>query len=154
MRTLLQTVVCFLLAVSIGIGAFTRVKADSNSRDDSAAVDDKIAAQPKLLRITAMVDGSGRVIFTRDGVRYEHRHWEEPTDVTFDGEPWLDLSKTPPAWRDVVGHLDLTKAWIVKREGRDVIALEQTPDGFDLYLCDSPNGAAHYEVTIAIPRRR
>ena len=39
-------------------------------------------------------------------------------------------------------------------EGRDVIALEHTPDGFDLYLSDSPNSGAEYDVTIAIPRRR
>jgi hypothetical protein len=35
-----------------------------------------------------------------------------------------------------------------------VIALEQTKDGFDLYICDSPNGAADYEVTIEIPRNK
>ena len=28
-----------------------------------------------------------------------------------------------------------------------------TADGFDLYLCDSPNGAADYAITLAIPRR-
>ena len=47
--------------------------------------------------------------------------------------------------------LSLTYAWIVQRHGRDVIALESTAKGFDLYLCDSPNGAADYSVTIAIP---
>jgi len=157
MKTLLQTAVLLIFAATMGAGALVPVKEDSNARDTrndaSANIDDKIAAQPKLLRISANVDGSGRIIFTRDGVRYEHKYWDEPTDVSFDGEPWEDLSKTPPAWQDVVSHLDLTKAWIVKRQGRDVIALEQTPDGFDLYLCDSPNGAERYEVTIAIPRR-
>ncbi len=73
--------------------------------------------------------------------------------MVFGGELWLDLTRTPPIWLETAAHLDLTKAWIVKRQGRDVIALEQTPDGFDLYLCDSPNGAADYEVVIAIPRR-
>jgi hypothetical protein len=112
------------------------------------------AAQPKLLRIAGMIDGSGRFIFTREGVRYEHKHWRVPEDVTIDGEPWTDLSHTPPAWREIASRLDLTRAYIFRREGRDVIALEQTADGFDLYLADSPNGAAKYEVTIAIPRRR
>ena len=86
-------------------------------------------------------------------MRYAHKHWDPPANVMFDGEPWTNLSVTPRAWRDIAGHLDLTKAWIFKRKGRDVIALEQTPDGFDLYLSDSPNGAAVYEVIIAIPRR-
>jgi hypothetical protein len=49
--------------------------------------------------------------------------------------------------------LDLHKATIVQRKGRDTIALERTTAGFDLYLNDSPNGAADYEVTISIPRK-
>ena len=47
----------------------------------------------------------------------------------------------------------LEEAQELKRQGRDVIALESTPAGFDLYLCDSPNGSADYAVTIAIPRK-
>jgi hypothetical protein len=127
---------------------------DLRSGRSADAGGDTMEAQPKLLKISATVDGSGRMIFTRQSLRYEHKHWDLPTDVTVDGEPWTNLSQTPPAWREIAGHLDLAKAWIVKREGRDVIAMEPTPDGFALYLCDSPNGAAKYEVTIAIPRRR
>jgi hypothetical protein len=118
------------------------------------APDEATEAQPKLLKITATVDGSGRIIFTRQGVCYQHKSWSKPTNVTFGGEPWTNLATTPPAWSECVANLDLTKAWIVKRKGRDTIALEQTPDGFDLYLCDAPNGSSTYEVTLAIPRRR
>lgn len=100
------------------------------------------------------VDGSGRIIFTNRKALYEHKHWAPPTKVHFDGIPWLNLETTPPTWSDYSSQLDLTKAWIVKRTGRDVIALEHTPDGFDLYFSDSPNAAANYEVTIAIPRRQ
>lgn len=153
MKTLLQTAICLLFAASVGTGAFIPAKTGPQSTADAVSGDDKIAAQPKLLRIQATVDGSGRIVFTRDDVHYEHKHWDEPTDVMFDGRPWQDLTATPSSWREIVNHLDLTKAWIVKRQGRDTIALEQTPDGFDLYLCDSPNGADNYEVTIAIPRR-
>jgi len=106
-----------------------------------------------LIRISAKVDGSERFIFTPRHVRWEHRFWSRPTDVTFDGEPWADLSHSPSGWQDLSRHLDLSKAWIVKRQGRDVVALEQTAEGFDLYFCDSPNGSAFYEVTIAVPRR-
>jgi hypothetical protein len=118
------------------------------------APDELTEAQPKLIKITATVDGSGRIIFTRQGVSYQHKSWARPTNVTFAGEPWTNLASTPPAWSECVAHLDLSKAWIVKRKGRDTIALEQTPDGFDLYLCDAPNGSSTYEVTLAIPRRR
>jgi len=153
MKTLLRTVVYFFVAATLGTGAFISAKAELSAQDDATSNAAKSAAKPKLLRIAAMVDGSGKFVFTRDGVHYENKNWAGPTHVTFDGELWEDLSQTPSAWQDIVKHLDLTKAWIVKRQGRDVIALELTPDGFDLYLCDSPNGADRYEVTIAIPRR-
>jgi hypothetical protein len=143
-----------LLAVALRADGITAADQTARTRDLAEAPDETVQAQPKLLKITATVDGSGRIVFTREGVHYEHKTWDEPTNVTFGGDPWTDLSTTPRAWSEVVAHLDLTKAWIVKRKGRDTIALEQTPDGFDLYLCDAPNGASEYEVTLAIPRRR
>jgi len=125
----------------------------SESRGVVAAFNDAIDAQPKLLRISCRMDGSGRFVFTRQNVHYEHRHWRRPNHILFDGEPWTNLAQTPAPWRDYGDRLDLTKARIVKRTGRDVIALEHTPDGFHLYLCDSPNGGGDYAVTLAIPRR-
>jgi len=107
----------------------------------------------QVIRITARVDGSGHIVFTRGAVHYVHKHWEPPTNVTFDGKPWTDLKKTPEGWKDYSARLDLGKAWIVERKGRDTIALETTPDGFSLYLCDSPEGSSDYEVTLAIPER-
>jgi hypothetical protein len=125
----------------------------SGSSSATAAFDEAMNAQPKLLRISTRCDGSGRIVFTRDDVHYEHRHWAPLAKVLFDGEPWTNLKKTPVAWTDYGAELDLTRARIVSRQGRDVIALERTADGFDLYLSDSPNGGADYSVTIAIPRR-
>ncbi|MDA0281887.1 MAG: hypothetical protein O3B86_00915 [Planctomycetota bacterium] len=125
----------------------------SVSRGSAAAFDEAVAAQPKLLRISSWCDGSGKIVFASDSVRYEHRHWDVLRKVLFDGEPWTNLQQTPIAWTDLGPSLDLTRAWIVDRHGRDVIALERTADGFDLYLSDSPNGGADYSVTIAIPRR-
>lgn len=113
----------------------------------------KSDAHVQLLRLTATVDGSDRIIFTRNNVHLEHKFWDIPRNVTLNGEPWLDLDRAPLGWRDFTSGLDLSKAWIVERQGRDVIALEQTSKGFDLYLCDTPNGADKYEATIAIPRR-
>lgn len=156
MKTFIQTGVCFFVVAALSANEIPPLNSVANpaTRDIVAAADDSVVAQPKLLRISATVDGSGRMIFTRSSVKYEHKHWGRPTAVKFDGEPWTNLDVTPPPWTDFGDRLDLTKAWIVKRQGRDSISLENTPDGFDLYLCDSPNGANHYEVTIAIPRRR
>lgn len=110
------------------------------------------AVDAKLLKITAYVDGSGRFIFTNQKVRHEHRNWEPPVDVSFGGEAWSNLAATPAVWRMIGSQLNLREAKIVSRKGRDIIALEHTAEGFDLYFCDSPNGGADYEVTIAIPR--
>jgi hypothetical protein len=140
-----------LCSCATGRKADAENSADVGSLEKSSTV--SAEAPVKLLRITANVDGSGRIIFTRQSVRYEHKNWSPPTDVTFDGKPWSRLDETPSGWRRFSRGLDLSRAWTVERKGRDVIALEQTPKGFDLYLCDSPNGSADYEVTIAIPRR-
>ena len=108
----------------------------------------------KLLRISAKIDGSCRISFTHQGVRYEHKSWAKPTDVLFDGESWKELDQTPSVWEQYGAKLDLSRAYIAERKGRDVIALETTPDGFDLYLADAPNGSAPYSVTIMIPMMR
>ena len=156
MKTFLQVALWLLVASALSAAPFTPDKRSSRSDSGTAAeaFDEAAAAQPKLLRISARCDGSGRIVFTRDRVHYEHKHWGRPHYVLFDGEPWNKLDRTPTPWRDFSHRLDLTKASIVKRHGRDIIALESTPDGFHLYLSDSPNGAADYSVTIAIPRRR
>ena len=109
--------------------------------------------RPKLLRISAIVDGSGRIIFTRKAVHYVHKYWGIPKDMSFDGDPWEDMSETPAGWHQIAAHYDLSKARVIQRDGRDTIALELTEEGFDLYLCDSPNGRDHYEVIISIPPR-
>ncbi len=140
-----------LKSVCIAVACFA-ISGCATSKQPIRATGDS-SAYVTLIRIAANVDGSERFVFTSRNVRYEHKSWSRPTDVTFDGEPWADLDDSPRGWRDLSRHLDLPKAWIVKREGRDVVTLEQTAQGFDLYLSDSPNGSAHYAVTIAVPRR-
>lgn len=146
MRPSLAAVLCLALAFPL--------MAQQPGPGGAATPADQMDAQPKILKLAATVDGSGRFVFTRDAARYEHGHWSPPTGVSLGGEPWPDLARTPAAWSEAARSFDLARAWVVKRRGRDVIALESTPDGFDLYLGDSPNGAADYAVTIAIPRRR
>lgn len=155
MRMSLETCLFLLVASAFSVGTVPSERPERQEtagRSETAAAD-PVVAQPKLLRIRGRFDGSGRIVFTRERAHYEHKHWSPPSDVLFDGEPWTDMDDSPVPWRDFGDRLDLTKAWIVAREGRDLIALEHTPDGFDLYICDSPNGAAEYSVTLAIPRR-
>ena len=152
LRTLLYLIV--VTALSIGVSPTVMLSSAAERGDDKTEFDDAVDAQPKLLRISGRFDGSGRIVFSRDSVRYLHKHWARPRDVLFDGEPWTKLDRTPVPWRNFGDRLDLSKAWVVKRQGRDVIAIEHTPDGFDIYICDSPNGAADYAVILAIPRRK
>jgi hypothetical protein len=142
----------FATALCCGAPPSDKRNRSLRSFGEGIATDDSQRAQPKLLRISGQFDGSGKFVFTRDAVRYVHKHWARPADVFFDGEVWAQLERTPAPWRDYGDRLDLTKAWVAKREGRDVIALEHTAEGFELYIADSPNGAAEYAVTVAIPR--
>lgn len=107
----------------------------------------------KLLHVSATVDGSGLIVFTSQDAHYEHKHWGLPTNVSINGQPWKELSRPPAKWQAFTKGLDLAHARIIKRQGRDLIALETTTNGCHLYLCDSPNGSADYDVTIAIPRK-
>jgi len=104
------------------------------------------------LHISATIDGSELLVFTPGSVHWEHKYWSPATNIVFNGHPWTNLFHSPTGWQEIAQDLDLTKAHIVQRKGRDVIALETTKKGFNLYLCDSPDGAADYDVTIAIPR--
>ncbi|MDB6035654.1 MAG: hypothetical protein JWM16_5992 [Verrucomicrobiales bacterium] len=103
------------------------------------------------ITISAIIDGSERFIFTPDNVWDEHGRWQPPKDVLFNGEPWTDLTTPPPQWDKLSRNLDLSRAELVQRKGRDIIALERTADGFDLYFADTQMGAAQYEATISIP---
>jgi len=138
-----------VLTLLVGMGCASQHHGRRQWRLSSSEI-----ADAKILKITAQVDGSGFIKFTPQSVEYHHLNWQRPWDVTFDGEPWPNLEQTPASWTDNGRQLDLARAQIVERKGRDVIALERTEAGFDLYLDDSPNGADRYEVTIAIPWRK
>ena len=106
------------------------------------------------LTFSAVIDGTDRFIFTKDMAWNEHLTWNLPRNVTLNGEAWSDLTAPPARWAEIVKDLDLTKATIATRNGRDVIALEHTADGFDLYFVDNPSGSGTYEVTILVPHKQ
>jgi len=106
-----------------------------------------------MLTLSATIDGSDRFIFTRDHVWNDHGKWDPPKKILFNGEPWEDLSQAPPNWPEFAEALELSKAAIVMRDGRDFVSLERTAEGFDIYFADTPMGAGQYAVTISIPRK-
>lgn len=103
------------------------------------------------LTLSGTFDGSDRFIFTRDNVVNEHGRWAAPKDVLFNGIPWPDLTQPPEGWPEFAAPLDLPRAVITARQSRDIIALESTAEGFDLYFADTQTGAGQYSVTVAIP---
>lgn len=111
------------------------------------------AAPAAEITLTAIIDGSDRFVFAGENLWNEHLHWQGPREVMFNGKPWTDLATAPSEWAELARDLDLSQARIVTREGRDIIALEPTPDGFDLYFADTQMGSGKYTVTVSIPRR-
>jgi len=105
------------------------------------------------ITISAMVDGSERFIFTAQGIQHEHGQWGPMKNVMFNDEPWPDLTQPPPVWTELGPQLDLARAAITERTGRDSISLEHTPEGFDLFFADTQMGAGRYAVSISIPRK-
>ncbi len=105
------------------------------------------------LTLSGTFDGSDRFIFTRDNVVNERGRWAAPKDVLFNGVPWPDLTQPPEGWLQFAAPLELTRAVITARESRDIIALEATAEGFDLYFADTQMGAGQYSVTVSIPRK-
>ncbi len=101
--------------------------------------------------LTAEVDGSGVFQFSDEALSYKHKHWGNPANVQINGHQWQDLCSSPEEWQTHRGHLDLTNAWVIRREGRDTIAFEKTKNGFSVFMNDSPNGTGSYSITIGIP---
>lgn len=115
----------------------------------------RVQPEPRFATVTisAGIDGSDRFIFTRDNVWNDHGRWQAPKHIRFNGQPWIDVFIAPEGWTELAAKLDLSKVALTTRKGRDVIALEHTADGFDLYFVDSQMGSAIYEAVITIPEK-
>jgi len=141
----------FVIGSLIGFGIAWALGSLKHRRDGRTSADAPRSAVE--VTISATIDGSERFIFTRDSAWDDHGRWQPPKDVMFNETPWVDLSQAPPGWAEMAPALDLRKAVITVRNGRDIIALEPTAEGFDLYFADTHMGSAKYSVTISIPRK-
>lgn len=112
---------------------------------------DRLGPGDQEITISGFIDGSDQFHFSPGKIAWTHKHWKAPTEMTFAGSRWTNLDRAPQAWVNMK-NLDLSKARVIKRTGRDTVALEKTNNGFILFFCDSPNGGDHYSITIAIPR--
>ncbi len=111
------------------------------------------ARQGATITLTATIDGSDRFVFTPGSATNRHAAWGSPRNVFFNDAPWPDLSKSPLGWVEMSRKLNLARAALLTREGRDVISLEHTAAGFEVVFADTQIGAGSYKVTILIPRK-
>jgi hypothetical protein len=141
----------FALALIFHRGLANILSSTGFKGSGSSTTSSQSSSNVLLLTISAIIDGSDRFIFTKDNVWNEHGQWQAPKNVLFNGEPWTDLSAPPSQWEKIAPTLDLAHAALIQRKGRDVIVLEHTPEGFDIYFADTPMGSGPYEATISVP---
>jgi hypothetical protein len=99
------------------------------------------------------VDGSDRIILTRQGAFWEHVNWDWPAGaVTVNGTQWNPREKNYLTTTGAVTFLPETYSLETVRlepiVGRDIMALERTNHALIIYLNDTPSGAAAYEFKI------
>lgn len=118
-----------------------------SDRRDASAPDEAV------FHFKGMVDGSDRIILTRQGALWEHVHWDWPADaVTVNDTRWNPREKNYLTTTGAVTFLpeiySLDNARLETIAGRDLVALERTSQGLLVYLNDTPTGAAPYEFKI------
>ena len=112
------------------------------------------AAEPEaVFHFKGMVDGSDRILITREGALWEHAHWGWPEGaVTVNGTQWNPQQKNYLATAGEAKFLpecfSLEAVDLERITGRDVVALERTNNALIVYLDDTPVGAGEYEFKI------
>jgi concanavalin A-like lectin/glucanase superfamily protein len=115
----------------------------------------KDAAPAKaLLVFDGPIDGSDRVVITQKEARWENVFWGTWREtVTLNGVPWKPRENpvlpNSGATRFLPPGVDLTKARLVERSGRDHASIEVEGGRLVLRFVDSPNGIDRYRVVVA-----
>jgi hypothetical protein len=115
----------------------------------------KDAAPTKaLLVFDGPIDGSDRVVITAKEARWENVFWGTWREtVTLNGVPWTPrkdpVLPNSGATRFLPPGVDLTRARLVERSGRDHASIEVEGGRLVLRFVDSPNGIDRYRVVVA-----
>ena len=113
------------------------------------------ADRPVMLHLKGMIDGSEVIEITHEQAIWRHRHWGWPpapvvlADVSWNPRqrPVLPNSGSTRFLHQLV---DFSSAKMKVLRGRDLVALEILPAGLRLVINDTVNGAAEYELMIAL----
>jgi len=102
------------------------------------------------------VDGSDRILITRDGALWDHVNWSWPENaVVINGTEWNPAMKnylsTTNSMRFLPEAFSLSEATLEIIHGRGVVALERTNGAVIVYLDDTEPGADDYEFELSFP---
>jgi hypothetical protein len=99
------------------------------------------------------VDGSDKILITRDGALWDHVNWNYPPQaVSINDTRWNPAEKN---YMSVAGpekflpqSFSLESAELEVIKGRDVVALERTRNGLVVYINDTPVNSGEYEFNV------
>jgi hypothetical protein len=111
-----------------------------------------------VLYIRGQLDGTDKIIVTRDGAVWEHVSWDWPqSPVWFNDIQWLPREKNIIAASETAGFLsetaDFSSARLERIRGRDIIAMERSEQGLAIHVGDTLAGADDYEFRVHLPLR-
>ncbi len=99
------------------------------------------------------VDGSDKIVITREGALWSHKNWAWPREaVTINETQWNPKEKnyltTVGLAKFLPEAFSLESVKVEVLQGRDVVALERAPNALIVHLDDTPVGPGDYEFVI------
>jgi hypothetical protein len=106
-----------------------------------------------VFHFKGLVDGSDKIVITRDGALWNHINWSWPHGaVTINGTQWQPQQKnyvtTTGTSKFLPETFSLDSVTLETIQGRDIVALERSSNALIVYLNDTPIGPAEYEFNI------
>ena len=144
-----------------------RVRADSPAQTTLSSELSYVAASAQsiqpitsevVLRIRGKIDGTDKIIITREGAVWEHMNWDWPqSTVWFNDIDWIPREKNIITASGAAGFLpeeaDLSAARLERVRCRDIVALERSETSLAIHLGDTLLGADDYEFRLHVPLR-
>jgi hypothetical protein len=106
-----------------------------------------------VFHFKGLVDGSDKIVITRDGALWNHINWDWPHGaVTINGTQWKPQQKnfvtTTGTSKFLPETFSLDSVTLETIQGRDIVALERSANALIVYLNDTPIGPSEYEFNI------
>ncbi len=151
--------IALLILLVVTLTTFGRTSAPSAPTPATKPATATSALKPVVLIITARIDGSDILKFTRDGAHWTHKEWQWPTDVKIDDVDWAPESQSDLAFKDqkqfeFLRDYDFSTARAIAKHGRGILSVEQEDDGCEISFADSANGADTYTIEIRVQPRK